>query len=102
MKPISKTFSFGNHQVTLETGEIARQAHGAVICRMDDTVVLAAVTAASTTVSSIVTRTAPCAWRAISPVSRVTWWAPYEKVFLVGFTGVLESKKRSSSDERAA
>ncbi|HYD56460.1 MAG TPA: polyribonucleotide nucleotidyltransferase [Burkholderiales bacterium] len=46
MKPISKTFSFGNHQVTLETGEIARQAHGAVICRMDDTVVLAAVTAA--------------------------------------------------------
>ncbi|HWA37651.1 MAG TPA: polyribonucleotide nucleotidyltransferase, partial [Burkholderiales bacterium] len=46
MKPITKTFSYGSHQVTLETGEIARQAHGAVLCRMDDTVVLAAITAA--------------------------------------------------------
>ncbi len=46
MKPISKTFTYGSHQVTLETGEIARQAHGSVICRMEDTVVLAAVTAA--------------------------------------------------------
>ncbi len=46
MKPTTKTFTYGSHQVTLETGEIARQAHGAVLCRMDDTVVLAAVTAA--------------------------------------------------------
>ncbi len=46
MNPIKKTFTYGNHQVTLETGEIARQAHGAVLCTMDDTVVLAAVTAA--------------------------------------------------------
>ncbi len=46
MNPIKKTFSYGAHQVTLETGEIARQAHGAVICRMDDTVVLATVVAA--------------------------------------------------------
>jgi polyribonucleotide nucleotidyltransferase len=46
LKPISKTFTYGSHQVTLETGEIARQAHGAVLCRMEDTVVLAAVTAA--------------------------------------------------------
>ena len=30
----------------------------------------------STTVSSMLTSTAPCAWRAISPVSSVTWWAP--------------------------
>jgi polyribonucleotide nucleotidyltransferase len=35
----------GTQQVTLETGEIARQAHGAVVCTVDDTVVLAAVTA---------------------------------------------------------
>jgi polyribonucleotide nucleotidyltransferase len=48
LKPISKTFTYGSHQVTLETGEIARQAHGAVLCRMDDTVVLAAVTASKT------------------------------------------------------
>ena len=45
MNPIKKTFTLGTQQVTLETGEIARQAHGAVICTVDDTVVLAAVTA---------------------------------------------------------
>ena len=43
MEPIKKTFTYGAHQVTLETGEIARQAHGAVVCAMDDTVVLATV-----------------------------------------------------------
>ena len=41
-----KTFSWGSNTVTLETGEIARQANGAVLVNMDDTVVLAAVTAA--------------------------------------------------------
>ena len=46
MEPIKKTFTYGAHQVTLETGEIARQAHGAVLCSMDDTVVLATVVAA--------------------------------------------------------
>jgi polyribonucleotide nucleotidyltransferase len=45
VNPIKKTFTLGSHQVTLETGEIARQAHGSVVCTMDDTVVLAAVTA---------------------------------------------------------
>ena len=44
---MKKTFSYGAHQVTLETGEIARQAHGAVVCTMDETVVLATVVAAS-------------------------------------------------------
>ncbi|HEU0258627.1 MAG TPA: polyribonucleotide nucleotidyltransferase [Burkholderiales bacterium] len=46
MNPIKKSFSYGAHQVTFETGEIARQAHGSVICSMDDTVVLATVVAA--------------------------------------------------------
>ncbi|MDH4095725.1 MAG: polyribonucleotide nucleotidyltransferase [Betaproteobacteria bacterium] len=46
MNPIKKTFTLGSHEVTFETGEIARQAHGAVVCTMDDTVVLASVTAA--------------------------------------------------------
>ncbi|HWS12281.1 MAG TPA: polyribonucleotide nucleotidyltransferase, partial [Rhodocyclaceae bacterium] len=41
-----KTFAYGAHTVTLETGEIARQAHGAVMVNMDDTVVLATVVAA--------------------------------------------------------
>lgn len=36
----STTFAYGQHQVTLETGEIARQADGAVLVNMDDTVVL--------------------------------------------------------------
>ncbi len=45
MNPIKKTFTYGSQQVTLETGEIARQSHGAVICTIDDTVVLATVVA---------------------------------------------------------
>jgi len=48
LNPIKKTFTYGSHQVTFETGEIARQAHGAVICTMDDTVVLATVVGAKT------------------------------------------------------
>ncbi|MBX3696527.1 MAG: polyribonucleotide nucleotidyltransferase [Dokdonella sp.] len=40
MAKVTKTFQYGNHQVTLETGEIARQASGAVLVRIDDTVVL--------------------------------------------------------------
>jgi polyribonucleotide nucleotidyltransferase len=35
-----KTFQFGSHQVTLETGELARQADGAVLVTMGETVVL--------------------------------------------------------------
>ena len=40
LEPIKKSFKFGDHTVTLETGEIARQATGAVLVNMDDTVVL--------------------------------------------------------------
>ena len=40
MSAIKKTFSYGQHQVTLETGEIARQSDGAVLVSMGDTVVL--------------------------------------------------------------
>jgi polyribonucleotide nucleotidyltransferase len=35
-----KSFSFGPHTVTLETGELARQANGSVLVTMGDTVVL--------------------------------------------------------------
>jgi polyribonucleotide nucleotidyltransferase len=42
---VTKKFAYGAHTVTLETGEIARQASGAVLCSMDDTVVLATVVA---------------------------------------------------------
>jgi polyribonucleotide nucleotidyltransferase len=43
---VSKTFQWGQHRVTLETGEIARQSSGAVMVTIDDTVVLATVVAA--------------------------------------------------------
>lgn len=42
---ITKTFQWGQHTVTMETGEIARQASGAVLVNVDDTVVLATVVA---------------------------------------------------------
>ncbi|MGL6176080.1 MAG: polyribonucleotide nucleotidyltransferase, partial [Vibrionaceae bacterium] len=43
MKAIVKTFPYGNHTVTLETGVIARQATAAVMASMDDTSVFVSV-----------------------------------------------------------
>ncbi len=43
MTPITKTFQYGKHTVTLETGVIARQATAAVMASMDDTSVLVSV-----------------------------------------------------------
>lgn len=43
MTPIKQTFRYGQHQVTLETGVVARQATGAVWVNMEDTVVLVTV-----------------------------------------------------------
>ncbi len=45
MNPVSKSFQYGKHTITLETGRIARQATGAVLCSMDDTMVLCTVVA---------------------------------------------------------
>ena len=42
---VTKTFQYGQHTVILETGEIARQASGAVMVSVEDTVVLATVVA---------------------------------------------------------
>ncbi|MFC3022480.1 polyribonucleotide nucleotidyltransferase [Vibrio zhugei] len=42
-KPVVKTFEYGNHTVTLETGVIARQATAAVMATMDDTSVFVSV-----------------------------------------------------------
>jgi polyribonucleotide nucleotidyltransferase len=42
---VSKSFQWGKHTVTMETGEIARQATGSVLVNIDDTVVLATVVA---------------------------------------------------------
>ncbi|OKY27210.1 MULTISPECIES: polyribonucleotide nucleotidyltransferase [Thalassotalea] len=43
--PVTKSFQFGQHTVTLETGAIARQATAAVMASMDDTSVLVSVVA---------------------------------------------------------
>jgi len=40
---ITKSFQYGAHEVTLETGAVARQADGAVVVRMNETVVLVTV-----------------------------------------------------------
>ena len=44
-KKVTKTFQWGQHKVTMETGEIARQSTGAVLLDMEGTVVLATVVA---------------------------------------------------------
>jgi polyribonucleotide nucleotidyltransferase len=44
---VTKSFQYGNHEVTLETGEIARQASGAVMVSMGGTVVLVTAVAAA-------------------------------------------------------
>ncbi|AWF82539.1 polyribonucleotide nucleotidyltransferase [Microbulbifer sp. A4B17] len=46
MNPVSKTFQYGQHQVTIETGRIARQASGAALVSMGETVVLCTVVGA--------------------------------------------------------
>ncbi|MCW8956826.1 MAG: polyribonucleotide nucleotidyltransferase [Gammaproteobacteria bacterium] len=50
MTVIKKSFQFGDHNVTIETGEIARQASGAVIVDMDGTVVLVTAVAVKSSV----------------------------------------------------
>ena len=40
MSAIKKSFKYGEHTVTIETGELARQADGAVLVTMNETVVL--------------------------------------------------------------
>ena len=47
MAKVTKSFQYGSHEVTLETGEIARQASGAVMVSMGGTVVLVTVVAAT-------------------------------------------------------
>jgi len=46
---VRKTFQYGDHEITLETGRIARQASGAVLVTMGSTSVLCTVVAARST-----------------------------------------------------
>ena len=45
---VTKSFQWGKHTVIMETGEIARQASGAVLVNIDDTVILATVVGSKT------------------------------------------------------
>ena len=53
MNPVTKTFQYGKHTVTLETGRVARQATGAVLCSIDQTTVLCTVVGAKTAKADI-------------------------------------------------
>ncbi|MEM7100848.1 MAG: polyribonucleotide nucleotidyltransferase [Pseudomonadota bacterium] len=46
MNPTTKTFTFGDHEVSIETGKVAKQATGSVVVTMGDTVVLTTVVGA--------------------------------------------------------
>lgn len=48
--PVVKTFQYGNHTVTIETGVMARQATSAVMVTMDDTAVFVSVVGKKTAV----------------------------------------------------
>ena len=45
MKPLKKKFHYGNHEIILETGQIARQSNSAVLVNMEGTTVLTTVVA---------------------------------------------------------
>ena len=51
LKPIKKSVPFGRHTLTLETGEIARQAGGAVVASLGDSVVLVTCVAANCSIT---------------------------------------------------
>ena len=46
MNPVIRQFQYGDQQVTLETGRVAKQSTGAVLVSMGDTVVLCTVVGA--------------------------------------------------------
>jgi len=50
VNPVKKQFKYGDQTVTLETGRVARQASGAVVASIGETVVLCTVVAAKTAV----------------------------------------------------
>ena len=67
MAKVTKTYQYGNHEVTLETGEIARQASGAVMVIMGGTVLL--VTAVASGNSPFRSWPSSCsAWYACVPI----------------------------------
>ena len=63
---ITKTFQWGSNSVTMETGEIARQAGGAVLLDMEGTVVLA----------TVVAKTEGKAGQDFFPLTVITWKRP--------------------------
>ena len=50
LNPVTKKVQYGNYEITLETGRVARQASGAVLASMGGTQVLATVVGAKSAV----------------------------------------------------
>ena len=46
MSVLKKSFQYGQHSISIETGEVARQASASVVVSMGDTVVLVTAVAA--------------------------------------------------------
>ena len=59
MSVLKKSFQYGQHSISIETGEIARQASASVIVSMGDTVVLVTAVAASEVPAWRATNTKP-------------------------------------------
>ena len=56
MNPVRKQFQYGDRTVTLETGEIARQADGAIIIDVEGTTLLVTVVGKKNPVAAIFSR----------------------------------------------
>ena len=69
MNITKKSFQYGQHTVTIETGRFARQASGAVLISMGDTVLLVTVVGKQDDGEGV---SAPCAW--VDQVSSVSAW----------------------------
>jgi polyribonucleotide nucleotidyltransferase len=54
VNPIVKSFQYGQHTVTLETGVMARQATAAVMVSMDDTCVFVTVVGKKEPITAVI------------------------------------------------
>ena len=81
---VSKSFQWGPHSVTLETGEVARQSSGAVVVTRSESGLrpMRSTARAPATASSVAAAPVPARWRANVACRRngstaagsFTWW----------------------------
>ena len=56
MNPVKKIFQYGGHEITLETGRIARQATGAVLVSMGEVQILCTVVGAKSAKQIVISK----------------------------------------------